>query len=103
MRLRDSFEGYKLTSGHFMFHMAYYFGSKIAIHHVLDDPCGDQVEGRDNERESCDVLYQLNYAHLLVPAFTFLTVYCDKKGYCMVGRIFDIISIFQYHATIFYA
>jgi|TARA_B110000305_G_C19323616_1_gene580187 hypothetical protein len=35
MRLREPFQGYKLSSGHFMFHMAYLIGSIIATKYVL--------------------------------------------------------------------
>ena len=38
MRLREPFQGYKLSSGHFMFHMAYLVGSWIAVNMVLDTP-----------------------------------------------------------------
>ena len=38
MRLREPFQGYKLSSGHFMFHMAYLIGSQIAVKYVLKDP-----------------------------------------------------------------
>lgn len=40
MRLREPFQGYKLSSGHFMFHMAYLVGSQIAVKYVLKDPYG---------------------------------------------------------------
>jgi len=36
MRLREPFNGYKLSSGHFMFHMAYLVGSNIACRGILD-------------------------------------------------------------------
>ena len=37
MRLREPFAGYMLSSGHFMFHMAYLIGSNIALYVVLKD------------------------------------------------------------------
>ena len=33
MRLREPFQGYKLSSGHAMFHLAYLIGSYIATRH----------------------------------------------------------------------
>ena len=36
MRLREPFQGYKLSSGHPMFHIAYLMGSFIAVKYVLD-------------------------------------------------------------------
>lgn len=38
MRLREPFQGYKLSSGHVMFHMAYLFGSYIATQYAMEDP-----------------------------------------------------------------
>ena len=35
MRLREPLRGYKLSSGHFMFHVAYLVGSYIATRRVL--------------------------------------------------------------------
>ena len=35
MRLREPFAGYKLSSGHALFHIAYILGSQYAYHHVL--------------------------------------------------------------------
>jgi len=42
MRLREPFAGYKLSSGHFMFHLAYIVGSQIATKIVLAD--SDEVD-----------------------------------------------------------
>jgi hypothetical protein len=47
MRLREPFQGYKLSSGHFMFHMAYLVGSYIAVNIVLDDPFQKQDGSED--------------------------------------------------------
>ena len=43
MRLREPFQGYKLSSGHFMFHMAYLIGSYIATRYVLDLPTEEEI------------------------------------------------------------
>ena len=37
MRLREPFEGYKLSAGHFMFHMAYLIGSIISTRFILTE------------------------------------------------------------------
>ena len=37
MRLREPFQGYKLSSGHPMFHIAYLIGGYIAVNYVLED------------------------------------------------------------------
>lgn len=47
MRLREPFQGYKLSSGHFMFHMAYLVGSYIAVNVVLTDPYKDNKDAED--------------------------------------------------------
>lgn len=38
MRLREPFQGYKLASGHALFHLAYLLGSNYARHYVLENP-----------------------------------------------------------------
>ena len=38
MRLREPFAGYKLSSGHVMFHIAYLVGSYIATEYSMEDP-----------------------------------------------------------------
>ena len=53
MRLREPFQGYKLSSGHFMFHMAYLIGSQIAVYSVLDDPFNKETGSPEAE----DVLW----------------------------------------------
>jgi len=37
MRLREPFNGYRLSSGHFQFHMAFLLGSRIAIK-IMENP-----------------------------------------------------------------
>lgn len=45
MRLREPFQGYKLSQGHFMFHMAYLLGSYISIRLILSrEELGDDPE-----------------------------------------------------------
>lgn len=51
MRLREPFQGYKLSSGHPMFHIAYLIGCFIAVSYVLDG--SDSLELSN----SYDVLY----------------------------------------------
>lgn len=91
MRLREPFSGYKLSSGHFMFHMAYLFGSYFATHYVLD------YETVSNAKDdSFDILTQLNIAHALVPLFNLLSIISDSYDLNIVEKSFDIIGIFQY-------
>ena len=67
MRLREPFQGYKLSSGHFMFHMAYLVGSQIAVKYVLEDPYGVNPGAEA-------VLFQLNLAHIFTPIFNLLSL-----------------------------
>ena len=95
MRLREPFQGYKLSSGHLLFHVAYLFGSYIARVHVLKDEHFDST--------SLDILYQINLAHFLVPCFNIMSFLSSENGYNVISKTLDIVSIFQYQATIFYA
>ena len=71
MRLREPFQGYKLSSGHPMFHLAYLVGSYVAANYVL--------ENKDFHRGSWSyhVLYSLNIAHFLVPCFSLGSYICN--------------------------
>ena len=61
MRLREPFAGYMLSSGHFMFHLAYLVGSQIAVYVVL------KGTGIEKDKVAMSVLFQLNLAHILTP------------------------------------
>lgn len=87
MRCREPFQGYKLSSGHPLFHSAYILGSYYAMHYVLDY---DQVKGH----KSYDVYQYLLLAHFLVPIFNLISYFCDKYGWNVAEKTFDIISIF---------
>lgn len=96
MRCREPFQGYKLSSGHPLFHLAYIIGAYFATFHVLGY---DAAKAHD----SYPVLKQLILAHILVPLFNLLSFVCDRYGWNVMEKSFDIISIFQYQATIFIA
>ena len=87
MRLREPFQGWKLSSGHFMFHLAYFLGSKIALKEI-DNSLISEVE--------LDILYQLNLAHLLVPLSNFLSAICENFGYFTLSVSLDTLSVLQY-------
>ena len=86
MRLREPFSGYMLSSGHFMFHIAYLLGSYIAFEYVL--------EGKAESVEQYNVLWQLNCAHILVPIFQILSTLLGMKGYFSIQKFMNICSIF---------
>ena len=87
MRLREPFSGYKLTQGHYMFHVAFLLGSYLEIsygHHV------------ENEYllEASRILHYLRLAHILVPFFQLIQCVTDRFQLYSVSRVFEIISIF---------
>ena len=97
MRLREPFNGYKLSSGHFMFHMAYLVGSRIACDGIIphEELENDHIAYANGDKLwASDVLFQLNLAHILVPTFTGLSTLADNNGYNAVSKTFDIVSIF---------
>ena len=87
MRLREPFQGYKLSSGHPIFHIAYLIGSFIAVRYVLEK---QDLENSD----SYDVLFQLNIAHFLVPCFNIGSYFCNQNRYYVTAKVLDTISIF---------
>ena len=95
MRLREPFAGYMLSSGHFMFHMAFLAGSYIAKNVVLKDEIF--------KPESEMALFQLNLAHIVTPLSNLVSALFCHYGYTTAAKVFDTFSIFQYQTTIFYA
>ena len=87
MRLKEPFQGYKLSSGHFMFHMAYLAGSYYAVHYVIDDP-------KVFDDESYRILMALNVAHIVVPLCNLLSMICASYGFHVLEKTLDILSIF---------
>ena len=85
MRLREPFQGWKLSSGHPMFHLSYLIGSRIALNEINNDHI---------TADQWSVLLQLNLAHILVPIFNALSFYLDLKEYFAISKILDTISIF---------
>ena len=86
MRLREPFAGYMLSSGHFMFHMAFLVGSYIARYWVLKDYPITQ--------DSYEVLWQLNCAHILTPISNFISIWATENGWNVTAKLFDTFSIF---------
>ena len=74
-----------------MFHMAYLIGSYIAVNYVLKEDAYSAEDGSDK-----DVLIQLNIAHICTPVFNALSIVANSRGYHVLEKIFDTISIFQY-------
>ena len=101
MRMREPFNGYKLSSGHFMFHIAYLLGSRIATSVLSEEEMNASLDKYDMTGKA--VLNQLNLAHILVPIFNLLIVLCEAYDSHVLAKLFETISIFQYQATIFIA
>jgi len=79
MRLREPFQGYKISSGHPMFHIAYLIGSLIATRYVMNY---DEIERNEHDvAEPRIVLRQLNWAHVVVPFLNLCSYICYENGY----------------------
>ena len=93
MRLREPFQGYKLSSGHALFHMAFIAGSRFAVNYILEK----EIFAETKEEISLDaksVLFQLNLAHILTPIFNLVSMVADYRGYGVISKLSDMISIF---------
>ena len=88
MRLREPFSGYTLSSGHFLFHIAFFIGSQYAFNVVLD--------GKYSNEEQLYILWQLNLAHILVPVFNMLIMIAENYKYFTVSKIMVCLSMIQY-------
>lgn len=95
MRLREPFQGYKLSSGHYMFHCAYLFGSYIATEYVMGKPF--------SSAEEQNVFLQLNLAHIFTPILMIMANIANHYEFYVLERVFDTVSIFQYQGTIMLA
>lgn len=62
MRLREPFSGYKLSSGHYLFHIAYLVGSLI-----LPIDFSTPIYDSEEEIDAANILYHLRVAHMVVP------------------------------------
>ena len=60
MRLREPFSGYKLTAGHYLYHIAFLISSYLP----MDYEANKELQDTENARE---VLGKLRLAHCLVP------------------------------------
>ena len=87
MRLREPFSGYKLSSGHYMFHLAYLCGSYLPMD-FTENPTHEDFESANL------VLWYLRLAHLMVPICNFISYIASKKNYYSVDRFFEVIAIF---------
>ena len=96
MRLREPFSGYKLSSGHYLFHLAYLVGSYLPMN-MRSDQCHEDY-GAANR-----VMQYLRVAHLLVPVFNLFSYISVKFENYSLEKFFEVITIWQYQATIFLA
>ena len=87
MRLREPFSGYKLTSGHYMFHIAFFFGS------FLIKSYGENVQIHDKHQAE-RILFLLRLAHVLVPFFNVCIWWLETREYWSMSKVFEVISIF---------
>ena len=95
MRLREPFNGYRLSSGHFQFHMAFLVASNIALQVLKKkDKDGNMDDVLAGNPEAADIFNQLNLAHILVPVFTGMSLVCNSKEMYVLEKLFDTVSIF---------
>ena len=88
MRLREPFAGYKLTSGHFMFHLAFFIGGQI-----LNISFGENI-GPELLEEARETYFLLSVAHILVPLLNLVQFLADYYNFNSLSRTFEVICIF---------
>ena len=87
MRLREPFSGYKLSSGHYMFHLAYLCGSYLPMD-FSENQCHQDFTSANM------VLDYLRLAHVMIPICNLISFIASKHNYYSVDRFFEIITIF---------
>ena len=93
MRLREPLQGYKLSSGHYLFHLAYIFGALNAWYFVL---ARKRFNGAKITDEIETVFWELVEAHIIVPIFTLLGHIFYKYEYHVMSKCMDIRAIGWY-------
>ena len=94
MRLREPFAGYFLSSGHYLFHIVYFFGSYL--------PMNYGVNKQENLKEAAEILFALRSAHIFVPICTLFSFISKINEYYSVQMVFRSLSIFYFHGIIFW-
>lgn len=87
MRLREPFSGYKLSSGHYMFHLAYLCGSFLPMD-FTENQCHEDFDSANR------VLWYLRLSHAMVPACNFVSYVAAKKNYYSIDKFFELITMF---------
>ena len=121
MKNLDPFAGYRLASGHPIFHLSLFLSSYIA----------ESYQRHDSIAEAETAFWILRWAHFLLFALAILTIFATKDSdipnketdeksseeeiareqmeiihrdsvWKLLGRICDTISVFSYQGAIFY-
>jgi len=114
MRLREPLAGYRLSSGHYIFHIVYFLGSIHAWCTVLGRPLlGGQDASSKGERatqadmgaqglaaDSDYVFSLLMLAHLLIPLLTWVAKALKRQGCNITEKIIELSIICVYQTTI---
>jgi hypothetical protein len=90
MRLREPFAGYKLTSGHYMFHLAFLIGTYLPLDFYSDQ---DQYKNIENTEF---VFKSLRFAHIMVPLLDLCAFMSYCNSYFHLEKVFDTLTIFLY-------
>ena len=92
MRLREPFSGYKLSCGHYLFHIAYLVGS-LSLPLSFEDALG-RLEGPREQDEAQFLLKWLRIAHLVVPLLQVSQEVLGHCGFFTISKCLHIVSIF---------
>lgn len=99
MRLREPFAGYLLTSGHYLFHIAFFIGTFLPLK-KLEVTTDDEAD----ESEKAEFVFKcLRAAHVIVPCLDLFSFLAFVNTYYFLEKFFDTLEIFIYQSIIFYA
>lgn len=98
MRLREPLNGFRMASGHAMFHIAFFIGSYIAVEvkssysdifHIGADP-------KNPEKDMPPLVFMIRVVHLAIAATQLGTAFLASRGHLVVGRLLSCLEIFLY-------
>ena len=98
MRLREPLNGFRMASGHAMFHIAFFIGSYIAVR--VDSSYFEIFNiGADTsnpEKDMPPLVSMIRAVHLVIAATQLGTAFLASRGHQVVGRLLSCFEIFLY-------
>lgn len=104
MRLREPLNGFRMASGHAMFHIAFFIGSYIAVrvdssyYEIFN--IGSHLS--NSRKDMPPLVFMIRVVHLVIAATQFMNAYLESRGHLVVGRLLSCLQIFLYQGMVLF-